>query len=404
VGALEWSPGGSTYATAGPRSIVCTRDLGFVESMRVYVKVDAVDRSAPNAMDVSDIGTCWYSEEVLANDEGEGLIIAVYDPTVPSQYLYVQRDTTGTYQSFGLPYVDATEPGEPFEGAFAGLSDDDTYFFDVPIADPFPSLNTAIWFGHGNTSVYPRIIVVGIRINGILFGVDENGEGQPDVTAPGTYTGDIWWQDLQNAEQSGIPGTTGVFKLPFANPTGTYEDGYQYGYYEYSQNYNESGQYLNSNMYAQFQRYRDAYRVGMNDGLFDAIDEGGNPHNPTPSLAAQQYALRFAEIDAQRDLVVANVVNDGEYFTVSFTAQSYVAPERYSDGGVFGTEMVDRYNGYYQGYTDGFNDSLVSAGDQMASGQIGNADYNSAYSTGYYSGYEDGPDTIGGGGGGDPDP
>jgi hypothetical protein len=184
-GALEWSPGGSTYATAGPRSIVCTRDLGFVESMRVYVKVDAVDRSAPNAMDVSDIGTCWYSEEVLANDEGEGLIIAVYDPTVPSQYLYVQRDTTGTYQSFGLPYVDATEPGEPFEGAFAGLSDDDTYFFDVPIADPFPSLNTAIWFGHGNTSVYPRIIVVGIRINGILFGVDENGEGAAGCDSAG---------------------------------------------------------------------------------------------------------------------------------------------------------------------------------------------------------------------------
>jgi hypothetical protein len=398
----EWEPTATTHLTYGPRSLLLCRDLGFVEELIIYAKLDYVGRTFNEfGPEEADLGTTFGASSSFNDDDPE-LVFAVFDPQVATARLYVpvERGEPSLNpvhaRDFGLPYFPPTEVFSPETGPLPGgaWAAEATAPFVVPITTPFKSLGAAFWFGFDAPSRFYRQTIVGIRVNGVLYGRNEKGLfEEPTPQEDGTYTGDIWWRDLQNCEQSGIPGSTGVFRLPYSNPAGSFIDGYNEGYNNSGAYWSGGSQYESSPTDAKLRSYRDAFRQGVAQGVFDVVDEGGVPYNVADAITevAFEYPFRFALIDAQRDLVVAGTVTNGQYFTVAANALGYTAPEQFSDDTAYGPEMVDRYNGYYQGYLDGMADSIPNNLFDVASGQTGSADYNDAYFDGYSQGYNDGP-------------
>jgi hypothetical protein len=294
--ALEWTPTGTTYQTSGPRSVMCMRDLGLVRSLQLYVRTDYVDRTLSTPLTIGVVGTGYGEAGDGSSLEAiDQIAVAVFDPSLATQYLYVASDADETDQrDFGIPYylnaeLDATENFASGTQWAAG----DTIEFDLPITTPFESLAAAFWIGYNNTSVGYRQTLRGIRINGNLFGVNQYGEEEPlTPQRVGIYTGDIWWQDLQNAEQSGIPGSTGVYKLPFSEFPGTYEEGYNEGYYNSAAYWSGTGQYDGSPTDQEYATYRDSFRVGMKGRAVRCHRRRREP--PQPDAQPRRAAVRRA--------------------------------------------------------------------------------------------------------------
>jgi hypothetical protein len=395
---IEYEPGGSEWLTAGPRTLICTADLGDVTEITVYAYADYHDRltSALGGPALEDVGTNFGTTDSLAAAafEGtEGLGMAVFDFRQPVQNLFLFGETSDpTTNEFDVidhgseyfQYWDLQVGEPPGAEDYPDLYSRPTAFqFDL--AKAVPTQNLAIWIGAIGWTTGKRVVVTGIRINNVLYGVDDKGNDGANTTGLDVEGGPpYWWQDLQNCTQGTSDSGIGT------NYQGSFVDGYNDGYYTYSQDWDLAldGVVTGWSTYVAFNLRRDSYSVGAALGIFDALDAGGSPYNlPDPATTGTNKGRTLAKADAYFDAQTAGEITTVGDFEMTETARElgrpYTDPTQYVSTSVYGTNFIAAYDGFYAGARASITEAEGSQTYDSTTGQVGSVIYNEAYKTGY---------------------
>ncbi|MDF1819914.1 MAG: hypothetical protein P1U54_14870 [Immundisolibacteraceae bacterium] len=403
---IEYVISGNEWLTAGPRTIICTQNLGDTTEITVYAYADYHDRltSSPTGFEQDKLGTNFGTTDSLpaARTEGTtGLGMALFDFRQAVQNLFLAGETT----SPATNKFDVIDHGTTFfefwdlqVGVPPGVEDyPDDYgrptAFQFKLGRAVPTQNLALWVGAVGWTTGRRIVVTGFKINGVLYGVDDQGNDGTDSE----YTDlegepPYWWQDLQNCTQGGITVGGGV-----GNYRGPYVDGYNEGYYSISQDWNffRDGNIVSWPPYIELTLRRDSWSVGARQGLFDATDEGGIPYAlPDPATEAAAFGESHARWDAYFDGVRLGLVSSPEMVSIGNNGRPYTDPASYVDTATYGTTYVAVYNGFYNGAFDAITASDASAAYDSATGQVGTDTYNAAYLTAYNEAWVEMGETI----------
>jgi len=384
----------SAWSEAGPRSVICTKDLGATNQVTVYVKQDMIGRTISGPQPASGTVPCWGAEDGFWEKRFR---VTIYDPKGGFSYLYSRgNDFPQFAASFDRVYGETLIDDSVLSPAEA---QDEALITPVVVSALVPETEgMAIWLDDpGRNSNQFRNHIVGIKVNGILYGQDENGFRQDDYTfeEQDGAEGPFFWRDLRRTVQTAA-GQGVLISQPF---TEGYDEGYNVVGPEKQLLAHDFG--AGAWLEIDYLRYeRSAYGWGVWRGALDYGTSQG--YDPNAESHADFYAREFGPADGIYAAFASGSYPLLDGSQVPAYALGFTDPATYSDGEAWGLAMVEYYLGSYAGYVDGFADGYVGDPFDAGTGQTGGAQYNSGYAFGYGVGHDEGGNAAGLSGGGDP--
>lgn len=192
-------------ATTGPPNIiVCRTNVGLVSEIEVFWKADLIGRVNGLESAVSSVPCVGHFTDFTPLPPHIGLSVAWFDYS-PGDDLGASLGDLTLYSIADLSGSDA----EVVADNSATLTEygwDTDAIHKTTLAVETPrnfGVSTGI-FVRDNLSGHSRLTIVGIRVGGVLFGINEAGESADDEFAGSSQVlvqGADWWRDLVRCEQ-----------------------------------------------------------------------------------------------------------------------------------------------------------------------------------------------------------
>lgn len=380
------------WQQSGPNLLVFAGDLGYTDEITIYYTQDLVGRTIgpePSPL-LSD--TCWADETTPV------------DRTLEAIWF---QPGTAAWAGYFFPFGSVNIPtGQRLARTvgFAGSIGQDTNVQSLTLNTGnlkyYQLKNSALYFTDGASGAV-RTLIVGMLINGVLYGTGVEGETNEErgLEAQTLVEGTLWWRDLQNAVQSPSAFDS---QLSIGN-TGSFEQGYNY-----VKGLIESGAYSSAfEVQSVLQQVIDVtlpgsrtlFGMGARDlaAVNPAIDDyfaNGTPI-PLPDISASaiRYGWTYGTYDAFQVLGLYDIEAAQDSTPFLPATDGFLPPTLLDQTASPFLELYEQYylagyNGALEGFAAGFDDEPSNPSE----GQTGSAGYNSAWLQGYSGGYTRGTD------------